>query len=125
MKLYRISYKNSKDGHWVYCDAISSKERVLSSAALLHEQNPSFEVIAEEEDWDGMTQKEYDWFMEHDEHEGFGTEFTKVTGYKSKSTLQILSLTSSLNSEDTLDKKIEDLGNLIRHLLVIKQILIN
>lgn len=111
MKLYRISYKNSKDGHWVYCDAISSKERVLSSAKLLHEQNPSFEVIAEEEDWEGMTQKEYDWFMEHDEHEGFGTEFTKDTGYKSKSTLQILSLTTSLNSEDTLDKKIEDLGN--------------
>ena len=111
MNLYRISYKNPEDDHWVFCDAISSKERVLSSAQQLHEENPSFEVIAEEEDWEGMSQKEYDWFMEHDEHEGFAVEFTKDTGYKSKLTVQILSLSPLLQEEDTLDERVEELGN--------------
>jgi len=94
MYLYRISYKGPDDEHWTFCDAISSKQRVLSSAKGFHTHNPAFEVIAEEEDWDKLSEDKYDYFMENDEHEGFGVEFSKSTGLKMKSgtRVKILSL---------------------------------
>ncbi|MDA8799338.1 hypothetical protein N9N74_05495 [Gammaproteobacteria bacterium] len=108
MKLYRISYKQSENDHWVFCDAISSKERVLSSANLFHDENPSYEVIAEEEDWNELSPDKYDNYMMNAEHEGFGIEFEKNTGLKSKSTHKILTLLPK-KEDSSLDEKSDEL----------------
>ena len=106
MYLYRISYKAPEDDYWTFCDAISSKQRVLSSAKAFHAQNPTLEVIAEEEDWDELSEDKYDYFMEHDEHEGFGVEFSKNTGLKMKFSEKILSL-SPEPPKSTLEKFVD------------------
>lgn len=110
MKLYRISYNQSEKDHWVFCDAISSKERVLSSANLFHDENPSYEVIAEEEDWNELSPDKYDNYMMNGEHEGFGIEFEENTGLKSKSTHKILTLLPK-KEDSSLDEKSDELYN--------------
>jgi len=51
MNLYRTSYKKPDNDHWVFCDVISIKERVLSSAKNLtiftffHIRNLLFKII--------------------------------------------------------------------------------